>query len=84
MGVCDLQGNKKCRIATAMKTNTPYLTGHPHWIDEPEYLDAVKKRKWIDLSFTTAFILVLAIYLAGDGRAFAFSDFKVPTRLASL
>ena len=67
-----------------MKTSTTYSSRHPHWIDEPEYLDAVKKRNWIDLSFTTAFILVLTIYLAGDGWAFAFSNFKVPTRLASL
>jgi hypothetical protein len=28
-----------------MKTNTTYPTKHPHWIDEPEYLDAIKKRK---------------------------------------
>jgi len=67
-----------------MKTSTTYSSRHPHWIDELEYLDAVKKRNWIDLSFTTAFILVLAIYLAGDGRTFAFSNFKVPTPIASL
>jgi len=59
-----------------MKTNTTYPTKHPHWIDEPEYLDAIKKRKRIGISFTTAFILVLAIHLAGVGGIFAFSNLR--------
>jgi len=59
-----------------MKTNTTYPTKHPHWIDEPEYLDAIKKRKRVGISFTTAFILVLAIHLAGVGGIFAFSNLK--------
>ena len=67
-----------------MKTNTPYPTRHPHGINEFIYLDAVKKRKRIGLSFATALILVLAIHLAGDGRTFAFSNFKVPTHIAAL
>ena len=59
-----------------MKTNTTYPTKHPHWIDEPEYLDAIKKRKRVGISFATAFILVLAIHLAGVGGIFAFSNLK--------
>jgi LysM repeat protein len=59
-----------------MKTNTTYPTKHPHWIDEPEYLDAIKKRKRIGISFATAFVLVLAIHLAGVGGIFAFSNLK--------
>lgn len=59
-----------------MKTSTTYPTKHPHWIDEPEYLDAVKKRKRIGISFATAFVLVLAIHLAGVGGIFAFSNLK--------
>lgn len=59
-----------------MKTNTTYPTKHPHWIDEPEYLDAIKKRKRIGISFATAFVLVLAIHLAGVGGIFAFSNHK--------
>jgi LysM repeat protein len=68
-----------------MKTNTTYPTKHPHWIDEPEYLDAIKKRKRVGISFATAFILVLAIHLAGVGGIFAFSNLKSdkkPTPLA--
>jgi len=59
-----------------MKTNTTYPTKHPHWIDEPEYLDAIKKRKRVGISFATAFVLVLAIHLAGVGGIFAFSNLK--------
>ena len=59
-----------------MKTNTRYPTKHPHWIDEPEYLDAIKKRKRVGISFATAFVLVLAIHLAGVGGIFAFSNQK--------
>ncbi|MFM8982045.1 MAG: LysM peptidoglycan-binding domain-containing protein [Spartobacteria bacterium] len=66
-----------------MKTNTTYPTKHPHWIDEPEYLDAIKKRKRIGLSFTTAFILVLAIHLAGVGGIFAFSNLKSDKKTVS-
>jgi len=68
-----------------MKTNTTYPTKHPHWIDEPEYLDAIKKRKRVGISFATAFVLVLAIHLAGVGGIFAFSNLnsdKKPTPLA--
>jgi len=68
-----------------MKTNTTYPTKHPHWIDEPEYLDAIKKRKRVGISFATAFILVLSIHLAGVGGIFAFSNLKSdkkPTPLA--
>ncbi len=68
-----------------MKTNTTYPTKHPHWIDEPEYLDAIKKRKRVGISFATAFVLVLAIHLAGVGGIFAFSNLKSdkkPTPLA--
>jgi LysM repeat protein len=66
-----------------MKTNTTYPTKHPHWIDEPEYLDAIKKRKRIGISFTTAFILVLAIHLAGVGGIFAFSNLKSDKKTVS-
>jgi LysM repeat protein len=59
-----------------MKTNTTYPTKHPHWIDEPEYLEAIKKKKRLGISFTTAFILVLAIHIAGVGGIFAFSNQK--------
>jgi len=59
-----------------MKTNTTYPTRHPHWIDEPEYLEAIKKKKRLGISFTTAFILVLAIHVAGVGGIFAFSKQK--------
>ena len=59
-----------------MKTNTTYPTKHPHWIDEPEYLDGIKKRKRVGISFATAFVLVLAIHLAGVGGIFAFSNLK--------
>lgn len=59
-----------------MKTNTTYPTKHPHWIDEPEYLEAIKKRKRVGISFATAFVLVLAIHLAGVGGIFAFSNLK--------
>jgi LysM repeat protein len=59
-----------------MKTNTTFPTKHPHWIDEPEYLEAINKRKRLGLSFTTAFVLVLAIHLAGAGGIFAFSNLK--------
>ena len=59
-----------------MKTNTTYPTKHPHWIDEPEYLDAIKKRKRVGISFATALVLVLAIHLAGVGGIFAFSNLK--------
>jgi type IV secretory pathway VirB10-like protein len=60
-----------------MKTNTTYPTKHPHWIDEPEYLDAINKRKRFGISFATAFVLVLAIHLAGVGGIFAFSNLKL-------
>jgi LysM repeat protein len=59
-----------------MKTNTTYPTKHPHWIDEPEYLEAIKKKKRLGISFTTAFILVLGIHIAGVGGIFAFSNQK--------
>ena len=59
-----------------MKTNTTYPTKHPHWIDEPEYLEAIKKKKRLGISFTTAFLLVLAIHVAGVGGIFAFSNQK--------
>ena len=59
-----------------MKTNTTYPTKHPHWIDEPEYIEAIKKRKRLGISFTTAFILVLAIHVAGVGGIFALSNQK--------
>lgn len=59
-----------------MKTNTTYPTKHPHWIDESEYLEATKKKKRLGISFTTAFILVLAIHFAGVGGIFAFSNRK--------
>jgi len=62
-----------------MKTNTTYPTKHPHWIDEPEYLEAIKKKKRLGISFTTAFILVLAIHVAGVGGIFAFSKQKPKT-----
>jgi LysM repeat protein len=59
-----------------MKPTTTYPTKHPHWIDEPEYLEAIKKKKRLGISFTTAFILVLAIHVAGVGGIFAFSNQK--------
>jgi LysM repeat protein len=59
-----------------MKTNTTYPTKHPHWIDEPEYLEAIKKNTRLGISFTTAFILVLGIHIAGVGGIFAFSNQK--------
>jgi LysM repeat protein len=59
-----------------MKPTTTYPTKHPHWIDEPEYLEAIKKKKRLGISFTTAFILVLAIHIAGVGGIFAFSNQK--------
>jgi LysM repeat protein len=62
-----------------MKPTTTYPTKHPHWIDEPEYLEAIKKKKRLGISFTTAFILVLAIHVAGVGGIFAFSKQKPKT-----
>jgi LysM repeat protein len=59
-----------------MKPTTTYPTKHPHWIDEPEYLEAIKKKKRFGISFTTAFLLVLAIHIAGVGGIFAFSNQK--------
>lgn len=66
-----------------MKTNATYPTKHPHWIDEPEYLDAIKKRKRVGISFATAFVLVLAIHLAGVGGIFAFSNLKSDKKTVS-
>jgi len=59
-----------------MKTNATYPTKHPHWIDESEYLEAIDKKKRIGISFATAFILVLAVHIAGVGGIFAFSNQK--------
>jgi len=59
-----------------MKSNTNYPSKHPHWIDEPEYLETITKKKRFGISFTTAFILVLAIHIAGVGGIFAFSNLK--------
>ena len=59
-----------------MKPTTTYPTKHPHWIDEPEYLETISKKKRFGISFTTAFLLVLAIHLAGVGGIFAFSNLK--------
>jgi LysM repeat protein len=59
-----------------MKPTTTYPTKHPHWIDEPEYLETITKKKRFGISFTTAFLLVLAIHIAGVGGIFAFSNQK--------
>jgi LysM repeat protein len=59
-----------------MKPTTTYPTKHPHWIDEPEYLETISKKKRFGISFTTAFLLVLTIHLAGVGGIFAFSNLK--------
>lgn len=59
-----------------MKPTTTYPTKHPHWIDEPEYLETITKKKCFGISFTTAFLLVLAIHIAGVGGIFAFSNQK--------
>ena len=62
-----------------MKPTTTYPTKHPHWIDEPEYLETITKKKRFGISFTTAFLLVLAIHIAGVGGIFAFSKQKPKT-----
>jgi LysM repeat protein len=59
-----------------MKPTATYPTKHPHWIDEPEYLETITKKKRFGISFTTAFLLVLAIHIAGVGGIFAFSNQK--------
>jgi len=59
-----------------MKPTTTYPTKHPHWIDEPEYLETITKKKRFGISFTTAFLIIIAIHIAGVGGIFAFSNQK--------
>jgi LysM repeat protein len=59
-----------------MKTPNSIPTSHPNWIDEPEYFETLKKSRRLGISFPAAFVIVLALHLAGIGCIYAYSNWK--------